>query len=236
MKTQSQVVETLSSYSWLFYFSMPLIAMGLGWAQWELGPKALVDFSVVKISLQALCFFCFVYFLLVKPIKEWVWIEGTSLTSFQLIAISTLLLSLPLVAFAYWLGEVRTLNQAQEVSVSVIPSVLMSVLIFNHRRNLFEWAFSLTAMLFFSLFLVNEILGPFKTYIYLLACDNRFEVLRAVVPACSIALYYRCCYEPKGRAFSGINSIHHSWKSGRLAKMFKSADPGKGSLKTESKS
>jgi hypothetical protein len=236
MKNKNWVVQTFAEWSWLFYFCTPLIAVGLGWAQWELGPRSFQDFSILKLMGQALGLYFFVHLLLILPLKKWVWIEGTPLSSFQLISISTLLLSLPLISFCYWLGDVRTVIQAQEVTMSVIPAVVLSVLVFFKTRNVFNWVLSLFGMIFFYCFLVNEILGPFKTYFYVLAQDYRFEYLRAIEPACTIALYYRLNYEPQGRALSGINAIHHAWKSRRLAKMFKSTDPGNSSLEAESES
>jgi hypothetical protein len=236
MKNKTRVIQALAAWSWLSYFCTPLVAIGLGWAQWELGPRSFQDFSILKLVWQAFSFYLFVHFLLVLPLKRWVWIEETPLTPFQLIALSTLLLSLPLISFSYWLGDVRTILQAQEVTISIIPAVVLSTLIFFKTRNVSDWSLSLFSLLFFNCFLVNEILGPFRTYFYLLAQDYRFEYLRAVFPACSIAVYYRLNYEPQGRAFLGINSIHHAWKSSRFSKMFKSANPRDGSLEAESES
>lgn len=226
----------LSNWSWTLYFSVPFIAIVLGWAQWEWGPRALADFSNIKLLTQGIFFFIFVYSLLILPLKKWVWISETSLSSFQLIAFSTTVLSLPLMGFAYWVGEVRTVIQAQEVTISIIPAVLLSVLIYHNTQSLLQWSLSLATMVFYYVFMVNEILGPFKTVIYLLAQDYRFEYLRALIPACAIALYYRSQYEPTQTSLSGINAIHHAWKSGRFAKVFKTANPGEGSLKAKSKS
>jgi len=234
MKNKKQRLQRLAPWSWLVYFCTPWVAVSLGWAQWELGPRSFSDFSILKLSFQAFGFYCFVYYLLVMPLKKWVWLEESPLSSFQLITISTLLLSLPLISFAYWLGDVRTIVQAQEVTLSIIPAVVLSVLIFFKTRNVFFWALSLSSAIFFSCFLVNEILSPFKTYFYLLAQDYRFEYLRAVVPACAIALYYRLNFEPQASAYSGINAIHHAWKSSRLSKVLKTANPGNGSLEAES--
>lgn len=225
---QKPWLQKVLAYSWLSYFCFPLVALALGWAKWELGPRAVTDFAALKIVVQAILFFAFVYFALISPLKKWVWIEETPLTSYQLIAFSSLVLSLPLISFAYWVGEVRTLLQAQEVTVSVIPPVVFSVLIFYKTRSVFEWALSLSSMVFFHLFLINEILGPFKTYFYLFAHDYRFEYLRFVYPACTIAAYYRWQL--------GVNTIHHPWKRSRFAKMFKTADPRKSALEAETKS
>jgi hypothetical protein len=236
MKNKTWFAQTLAEWSWLFYFCTPLIAVGLGWAEWESGPRWFQDFSLLKLMGQALGLYFFIHVLLILPLKKWVWIEGTPLSSYQLIAVSTILISLPLISFSYWVGDVRTVIQAQEVTMSVIPAVVLSVLIFFKTRNVFNWAFSLFGMIFFHCFFINEILGPFKTYIYLLAQDYRFEYLRAILPACAIALYYRLNYEPHGSAFLGVNAIHHAWKSSRFAKMFKSADPRNSSLEAESES
>ena len=201
-----------------------------------MGPKAAADFSLIKLIAQAALFFVFVYVCLTLPLVKWVWIEETSLTAFQLIAFSTTVLSLPLMGFAYWTGDVRTVLQAQEATMSIIPAVLLSALIYHKTRNPVRWALALSSMVFFSVCFVNEILGPFRNYVYLLPHDNRFEYLRALVPACSIGLYYRLQYEPKGSSLLGINSIHHAWKRSRFTKVLQSTDPRESSLKAETES
>lgn len=179
----------------LFLYSLNSRRIGVG--SMGVGTKMVPRFSLLKLMGQALGLYFFIHVLLILPLKKWVWIEGTPLSSYQLIAVSTILISLPLISFSYWVGDVRTVIQAQEVTMSVIPAVVLSVLIFFKTRNIFNWAFSLFGMIFFHCFFINEILGPFKTYIYLLAQDYRFEYLRAILPACAIALYYRLNYEPQ---------------------------------------
>lgn len=229
-------MQKFKKQSWLLVFSTPFLALGLGWAQWDWGKPVYSDASWIKLLALFLVFWAFVHFVLVLPMIHGVWrnLEG-HFGPFKRIALSSTLISLPLISFSYWWGEVRTILQAQEVTISIIPSVLLSVLIYDRRQNSRTWSLSLTAMIFFNLVLVNEILGPFQTYFYLMSHDNRFEYLRALVPAFTIALYYRLEFEPKGSSWSGIYSIYHTWKSRRFSQMLKPTDPGDGSLQPESK-
>jgi hypothetical protein len=228
-------MKKFKTYSWFLYFSTPVLALVLGWAEWDWGKSAFLPFSALKLILLFGLFLAFTHFVLVLPLVHWVWKnqEG-ALSPFKLIAFSTVLLSLPLISFAYWWGEVRTILQAQEVTLSIIPAVVLSTLIYERRQKSGAWSFALASMIFFHLVLVNEFLGPFHTYLYLLAHDYRFEYLRALVPALTIALFYRLQYEPKGNSLLGVNAIHHAWKSSRFSQMLKSADPRKSSLKSES--
>lgn len=233
-------MKKLKDQSWLLYFTTPLLALLLGWAQWDWGKPAFSDWAWVKGLTLFGIFLLSTHFFLVLPVVHWVWKpQENSSNRFKLISLSAGLLSLPLISFSYWWGEVRTLLQAQEVTMSIIPAVVLSVLIYDCRRKSEVWSFALASMVFFNLFLVNEILGPFSTYVYLLSHDYRFDYLRALVPVVTIALFYRLEYEPNAKSFSSfsrINSIHHAWKSRRFSQVFKATDPRKSSLKAESES
>ena len=223
----------MMNFIWILYFCFPYVVLSLGWAQWEWGPRSFQKAWILKAILLYLSFFLGTHLLLVRPMVEWVWKRGANLSRFKLLSISCILISLPLVAFSYWVGEVRTLAQAQEVTLAIIPAVVLSTMIYDIHRKTWQWSLSLSFMVFFSLFGINEILNPFRTYIYLLAEDYRYEYLRAVFPALVIALYYRMHYEPSGRAYLGINTIHHAWKSSRFSQMFKSTNPRESSLKSQ---
>jgi len=227
----------ITSLSWLFYFSFPFWAIALGWAEWDWGAVALRPYAEGKLLFQGLLLALGVTVALVQPLTKWVWCDvGVRYTRFQAITFSTVLLSLPLVAFSYYWGEVRTIDNAREVTVAIVPAVLLSSLIYDQTRSATQWAVSLFSMVFFYLFCVNEILGPFPTYIYLLSHDSRFETLRALIPAFTIAFYFRLHYTNGENSISRINTIHHSWKRSRFAKMFKSTNPGERSLEPETES
>ncbi|NBX82920.1 hypothetical protein EBQ90_07520 [bacterium] len=237
MQVSSKKKSKWTEGSWLFYFSFPIWALFLKCAQWDWGFRHYRAYGVFQLCLWAIGMWVVIDKVLVSPLVKWVWnITPQKLTRFQLIAFSTTVLSLPLVSFCYFIGEVQTLAQAQEVSITVIPAVILSTLIFDVTRSAFRWSLALTALFFFPTFVINEILGPYRTYLYLLAHDYRYEYIRTLVPALAIALYYRAHYEPTGSSWSGINAIHHSWKRSRFSQMFQSTNPGKRSLKTESES
>lgn len=234
LKKQSGKIMSLS---WVFYFSFPLWAIALGWAEWDWGTVALRPYAEGKLALQALLVGAGIAGALVQPLVKWVWCDvGFRYTRFQAITFSTVLLSLPLVAFSYFWGDVRTLDNAREVTVAIVPAVLLSALIYDQTRSATQWSVSLFSMVFFYLFLVNEILGPFSTYVYLLSHDSRFETLRALIPAFTIAFYFRLHYTDGENSISRINAIHHSWKRSRFAKMFKSTNPGERSLEPKPES
>jgi len=230
-------MNRVRSYSWLLFCFYPFGALLLGWAEWDWGKRAYEDRAFFNCIFQGLCLLGFIHFALVLPQTKWVWkYEGEGLSRMKCVAVSTLLLSLPLIGFGYWVGEVRTILQAQEVTISMIPAVLLSTLIYDVTRNLWKWSLSLWFLIFYQTFLISEILGPFHCYLALLSHDNRYEYLRALVPAITIAWYFRMHYQSEGRAYLGINAIHHSWKRSRFAKVFKATNPGKSSLQSQTKS
>lgn len=237
MKLNHKAVQNLKFLICLFYFSVPLWALALGWANWDWGVRALRSAPVLNCLVQGILLWVFVGFFLIQPLVKWVWIDvGKRYSRFQAISFSTVLLSLPLISMCYWLGDVRTFENAREVAVTIIPAVLLSTLIYDQTRSALQWSLSLFFMVFFYLFLINEILGPFQTYFYLLAHDHRFETLRALVPGFTLAAFYRLYYVPEGNSLSWINTVHHSWKRGSFAKVLKSADPGQSTLETEPES
>lgn len=232
----NKVMKFLRSYFWICFCLYSVVALWLGWAEWDWGKRAYQDRVIFRCFLEGVLVWVLIRWGLVFPQSKWVWKhEGEGLSRFQAISFSTILLCLPLIGFAYWVGDVRTVLQAQEVAISIVPAVLLSTLIYDTTRKVSQWAFSLWFLIFFQLFLVGEILGPFHPYINLLTHDNRYEYLRALVPALTVAGYFRMNYEPKGRSYLGINSIHHAWKSGRFSKVLKTTDPGEGSLQSQTK-
>jgi len=226
----------MAHFLWLLYLFFPLVALGLGWAKWEWGPRAFQDPWGIKAIFLALSFGISTHFVLVRPLVQWVWNRAENVSRFKLISISSILISLPMITFGYWLGDVKTVLQAQEVTLIVVPAVVLSTLVYDKTRQIYYWSAALAVMAFFYFFIINEILNPFQTYLYLLTEDYRYEYLRIVFPALVIGLYYRVNYEPAARAYLGINAIHHSWKSSRFSQMFKSTNPRKSSFESQPES
>lgn len=220
-------------YIWLLYFGFPVVAGMFHLSRWEWGAFGSSPLSLVQTLFKTLFLGLFLYGVLILPLQHWV-LNRSEKLSFSLLSFSAVYLSLPLIAFCYWWGEVRTVLQAQEVALSVIPPVVLSLMIYLQTQSEISWIVSLTTLLSYHLFWISEILGPFKTVFYLLMESSQFEWSRIVYPGVIIALYYRVHWDPHHSTlevlWSRINPIHHPRKSSRLSQVLKSTDPRESSL------
>jgi len=210
----------LKKQSWLLYFLFPVLAISMNWCHWEWGAFGKEPRVIFLSSVKILCLVLFVHWVLLRPLTVFVW-ERAETISPSIVGFSAVSLSVPLVAMAYWIGDVRTVLQAQEVALSVIPPVILSLLVYLQKRSLLCWSISLSSMMGIHFFWISEILGPFKTSFYLLIENPHFEWFRIIYPGFVIALYYRLNWEPQAsslkKILSRINSIHHSRKSSGLS-------------------
>lgn len=206
-------------YIWILYFGFPLVSGSFGLSRWDWGGFGSSPWVLAQAFIKTALLGLFIHGFLVVPLKYWV-LKRAEKLSFSLICFSAVYLALPLIALGYCIGEVRTVLQAQEVALSVIPPVVLSLLIYLQTQSEASWSISLASLIGYHFFWVSELLGPFKTAVYLLMENSQFEWARIVYPGFVIALYYRIHWESGHSSLeaflSRINPIHHSRKSSRL--------------------
>jgi len=205
--------------AWFLYFLFPAFAVFFKVCRWEWGVFGASPLLISKNLLKILLMGLFIHWALIRPLMSLV-LKRTDKITFSVLGFSAVYLAIPLVVLGYWVGEVRTFLQAQEVALSVIPPVFLSLMIYLKEKATWIWSLSLTLMVSYHFFLVSEILGPFRTSIYLLVESPHFEWFRIVYPGIVIALYYRLNWElhlsTLDRLGLRINSVHHSGESSRL--------------------
>lgn len=105
------------------------------------------------------------FFLLVFPTVHWLYSEGTEKLQgpARVIAVTTLLF-LPVMSFAYYLGHFREAIDYVETALFLFVPIFTQVLLFEKERSPLVLALGLFVGIFTPVFVVNDLMGPFKTF------------------------------------------------------------------------
>jgi hypothetical protein len=176
------------------------IAVGLGWASIHSGPLAeLPSWGLVPGFVAC---FVVVHFAIVAPFLHSGSLKNGSSLGRSLFAAA--LWSVPLFAFAYWVGDFKQALHAVDFSFSLLASLCTALILYRRAQS--PWALSLgvAAGVFFPLFVLDDILGPFNPAWVFSTLEPSVYLLRAV--GTSVAVLSACFYPIPvlGRVPSGL--------------------------------
>lgn len=162
-------------------FPLALLATGLGEMEWGLrafGPtpitSALFHFVVLAFGIAAI---------LVSPMVQFVWkLVPGSYSASAALCFSAVMTAMPIFAFGYYLGGIRTDVDLQELLTAAIPAALFSALVYERTRSTVAWVFVLTVTVFFPYYLFSELLSGLHSYVSFVSSNQYFAIWRVAFP------------------------------------------------------
>jgi hypothetical protein len=146
-------------FTGLFFFFIP-VGRVIGWVD-------ILPFSswarVGDLFFIFLAYLGFLYFLIWWPLERANFIvsRGSKWRVLQ----STVLLSLPLLSFAYYQSHMRDTSQWIEITSAIVPGVLALCVFYWRTGDAVPGFTALALTSFISIFCLSDLLGPFSTLI-----------------------------------------------------------------------
>jgi len=170
----------------LLFVYLPLSFM-MGQVRFSAG----LAYLTLKYAVDPLIYFgfyaFFVHVFLIWPttslaLKQWEKIPTRSLR----VLVLTLLLSPPLISYAYFRGGVKDLMDLHDLFLAVIPPALVVSLLFEATRRVTLVSLFLSAATYLPLYVLSDVLSPMNTLFTYAPQGSTFYVLRSITPLLSI--------------------------------------------------
>ncbi len=156
-----RAVITTFVISWVF-IPAALLFKAAGWGH---GARAYIPYAGFELLLKGLFLYVGSFFFLVFPTAYLLYNENSeSYRGLPRVMLVTVLMLIPVLSFAYSLGNFRETLDYSETAVSLGVAIFTQVLIFESTRSVLVFSVGTALGLFMPLFVVNELLGPFFVY------------------------------------------------------------------------
>ncbi len=177
-----------------------LVAVVLGWASMHSGPLA--ELSVASVVPGFLACFFIVHFAIVSPFLHSGSLKAGSPGRWLFAAA---LWAAPLFSFAYWVGDFKQALHAVDFSYSLVASLSVSLILYWRAKSGWALSFGIAAGVFFPLFVLDDILGPFHPVWVFSTLEPSVYLMRSV--STSFAVLAACFYPIPlvGRAPSSLS-------------------------------
>lgn len=199
--------------SWAF---VPL-ALLLKDAGWGHGARAYLPHAPLELFFKML----FVYFggflFLIFPTAYLLYNEGTeSWRGLPRVMLATFLMLIPVLSFAYSLGNFREALDYSETAVSLGLVLFTQVLIFEWTRSVLFFSIGTMLGIFMPLFVVNELLGPFPVYFSYAPHNMTLYLLHRLCAAAAAGYCLWRTREAWGHLFWRLHPRHADHASSRI--------------------
>ncbi len=154
---------------------------------WGVGIPGFEEVGV--LLLKGLFFYAALHVLLVWPLYQFARRDISQVKDQNLqTLIYFVLVFLPLSAFTYLTGNIRSWVDFAELLLATVPPTLIGAYIFTRNQKPYLFSLLLAVPLFLSLFVISDIMGPFKTRTQFLSDGNYVLVLRLFLAVTAIAV------------------------------------------------
>lgn len=173
----------LVSITLAFYLAFPLFLLLTGLGKLEWGARAYGPTPVTSLLFHLAVLIGGVFVILVSPMVNFVWkqVPGNYSASMAVI-FTTVMTAMPIFAFGYYLGGIRTAADVQELSTAAFPAALFSTLVYERTRSAGMWVAVLTLTIFFPYYLFSEVLSGLNSYVSIVSSATSLPVWRALFP------------------------------------------------------
>jgi hypothetical protein len=130
--------------------------------------------------------------MLVIPVSLFTYPSVKHFRPWSRLMVLTALVVAPLLSYAYYTTEKTMLSPSQEIFLSVIPTAIWAVVLFERFQGRAIFALTLAFGVYFNLFVCNDLMGPFRTYFNYASHSPLFYWFRFVSAAISVltALFF----------------------------------------------
>lgn len=145
--------------------------------------------EVLLLLAKGFFFYAALHVLLVWPLYQF---ARRDISQMKDVNIQTLiyffLVFLPLSAFAYLTGNIKSWVDLTELLLAIVPPTAIGAFIFARNEKPYLFSFLVALPVFLSLFILNDIMGPFNTRTQYLSDGNYVLVLRLFCATTALAL------------------------------------------------
>ncbi len=157
------------------------IGWALGLCDFSWGAPALYENLGRALCLRLAIYFSLCYFLVVWPAVQWIDEPARRKWSAMTVATTCVLFALPpFLSYVYYLGGLRNLLELHEAVLTIVPAVLLGYLAFRMTGSALVFAFFVATLTFLPLFLINDVLSPFKVVVVFSPKGPELSFLRAL--------------------------------------------------------
>jgi len=161
-RTAATITAAVTAISWMF---LPVSQL-TGVSSWGWAERAYIPHAGLELLLTAGIFLFGVFFFLVFPTVHLIYNEANErFQGLARVVFVTLLLSLPLISFSYYLGHIREALDYTETGLFLFVPLFTQVLLYERFRSPVVLTLGLFVGFFLPLFVVNDLMGPFKAFV-----------------------------------------------------------------------
>ena len=185
-----RAIGILFSLGFIFQFAFLFFGVLLGLCTFGVNTRYLYAVTPTSHLVRFLFFFFSIHAVFVWPITQFVSREIEGIRSCTLRrSVFTALVSVPLLAFGYYLGTFRSPLDYFELVILVLPSVIIGVHLFEESEKSWRLSLFLALTIYTGFFLVGDLLGPFVTLFRYAPQGESFVLFRALGPVLSVLLF-----------------------------------------------
>lgn len=150
------------------------------------GPRMLSDGPYLTLLVGFPLFVLGVHGLLISPFLFGGFLKAQEAPARLLLA--SLLWALPLLSFAYWQGDFRNALHAYDVGVYLVAGLGIPLILYWRTSNRLALSVGVATLTFLTVFVVEDILGPFTPLWYYASMGPGLYTLRTLCLGAALAL------------------------------------------------
>ncbi len=149
--------------AWAGILFMPIAFSLFGLSNIELGGKGMVEGAFLNTSIRALICFFAITLVFVGPYTQFIRPIFLERTEVERVLSAVFFLGLPLSAFAYYEGSIKTAIDYHEWMLMVLPAIILSSVFYERTEKIWLFATTLALGFLYPLYFLNDLMAPFTT-------------------------------------------------------------------------
>lgn len=149
--------------SWASFLLLPFVFSLFGLSHIELGGKGMVEGAFHNTVIRSMIVFFAIALVFVGPYTQFIRPLFIERTEIERVLSAIFFLGLPLSAFAYYEGNIKSAIDYQEWVLLVLPALILSSVLYERSEKIWVFATTLGIGFLFPLYYINDLMAPFAT-------------------------------------------------------------------------